>query len=153
MSDTIKSIIISYPPDAQEQLLSILQSLQDVEGYLTEEAISEVCSYLKIPKTKVYGIASFYDQFRFKPKAKVIIKVCHGTSCHIEGAVKLVDEIKNVIGIGIGETTKDNKFSLVTVGCMGACSKSPVISFNDEFYILSNPKEIRLIIEKYQNEY
>lgn len=110
----------------RENLVPILQQVQDELGYLPREAMLEVAEYLKIPEVDVYGVVTFYNQFRLKPPGKHSIRVCLGTACHMKGGYILLDAWKRRLGIGRGETTLDREFDLDTVACVGCCAMAPV---------------------------
>lgn len=129
----MKDILEKYSKE-RENLIPILQEIQEREGYLSEEAIVNVGEYLNLPASKVYGVATFYNQFRFQPKGKYHIQICRGTACHVLGSATVLEELQKILKIKNNETTKDGKFSIEVVACMGACGLAPVISINGEFY-------------------
>lgn len=110
----------------RENLVPILQQVQDELGYLPREAMLEVAGYLKIPEVDVYGVVTFYNQFRLKPPGKHSVRVCLGTACHMKGGYILLDAWKRRLGINRGETTPDREFDLDTVACVGCCAMAPV---------------------------
>ena len=110
----------------RENLVPILQQVQDELGYLPHEAQIEVAEYLKIPEVDVYGVVTFYNQFRLKPPGKHSIRVCLGTACHMKGGYIILDAWKRRLGIDRGETTPDREFDLDTVACVGCCAMAPV---------------------------
>ena len=110
----------------RENLVPILQKVQDELGYLPREAQIEVAEYLKIPEVDVYGVVTFYNQFRLKPPGKHSIRVCLGTACHMKGGYILLDAWKRRLKIDRGETTPDREFDLDTVACVGCCAMAPV---------------------------
>jgi NADH-quinone oxidoreductase subunit E len=110
----------------RENLVPILQQVQDELGYLPREAQIEVAEYLKIPEVDVYGVVTFYNQFRLKPPGKHSIRVCLGTACHMKGGYILLDAWKRRLKIDRGETTPDREFDLDTVACVGCCAMAPV---------------------------
>lgn len=115
-------------------LIPILQKSQEVFGYLPEEVMSRIAKATRMKEANVFGVASFYAQFRFEPVGEHIIKVCHGTACHVAGAGRITDALSNEIGIAPGETSKDMKFTLLNVACLGCCSLAPVIMIGDKTY-------------------
>jgi len=110
----------------RENLVPILQQVQDELGYLPREAQIEVAEYLKVPEVDVYGVVTFYNQFRLKPPGKHSIRVCLGTACHMKGGYILLDAWKRRLKIDRGETTSDREFDLDTVACVGCCAMAPV---------------------------
>lgn len=143
-------IIENYPKYERSNLIPILQDIQEVYGYLPEKALKEVSNHLSIPMSSVYGVATFYNQFRLKPLGKNIIRVCRGTACHVKNSVDILTALESELGVCAGETTRDKLFTLETVACIGACSLAPVININDEYYGRISVKEIPKIINKYR---
>jgi len=115
-------------------LITILQKAQDIYGYLPREVIEYVAGALRLKTAKVYGVATFYTQFRFEPVGKYLIMLCMGTACHVNGAKSIGDAISMELGISDGETTADGLFTLNNVACIGCCSLSPVMMINGETY-------------------
>ena len=153
MEVSIDEIISRYKLGSREALLPLLQDIQEVYGYLNEEAVLKVGKHINLPSAKVYGIATFYDQFRFSPKGKNHIKVCRGTSCHMHGSLNILMEVERILNVKVGQTTRDGRFSLELVSCMGACSAAPVLSINGEFHIALTSQEVAQLIENYRNKY
>ncbi len=131
--DEIKNILQNYQNRDREYLLPILQDIQHENGYLSNDAIVMVAEHLKIPTGKVYAVATFYDRFRFSPKAKYRIKVCNGTGCHIKGSGMLLMEFEKIIKKDVANF-KNDMFSIEEVACLGACGNAPVVKINDVFY-------------------
>lgn len=129
----MKDILEKYSK-TRENLIPILQEVQETDGWLSENSILEVGQYLELSASKVYGVATFYNQFRFHPKGKYHIQLCRGTACHVLGSATVLDELQKTLKIKNNETTKDGKFSLEVVACIGACGLAPVININGEFY-------------------
>lgn len=129
----MKEIFEKYSKD-RENLIPVLQAIQEKEGFLSEDSIVEVGKYLGLPASKVFGVATFYNQFRFQPKGKYHIQLCRGTACHVLGSATVLDELQKALKIKNNETTKDGKFSLEVVACIGACGLAPVVNINGEFY-------------------
>ena len=117
-----------------DKCIPILQAIQDKFNYLPEEALEYVCQNTEITASKIYGISTFYSQFRLHPVGKHIIKVCHGTACHVQNAGMISDAVEEALGIKDGETSEDNMFTLESVACLGCCSLAPVMMIGDETY-------------------
>lgn len=147
----IESILEKYPFVQRDNLIPILQDIQKQYGFLSEEAIVKVGKYLSMPTSKIYGLATFYNQFRFEAKAKYHICICNGTSCHINANAAVIKEFKKLLNIDLGEITKDGNFGLEECSCMGACGLGPVVKVNDTFYTNVNVKQVAEIIEYYSN--
>jgi len=107
--------------------IPILQKVQEEFGYLPEETISEIAKFLGLSQNEIYGIATFYAQFRFERPGEHTIKVCQGTACHVRGSHRILEEVEDELGIQPGETTKEYKFSLERVACVGCCALAPVM--------------------------
>ena len=108
-----------------------------------------VSEYLGVPSSKIYGVATFYSQFRLKPLGRHVISLCRGTACHVNGSEKLIPVLEQELKCKVGETTDDGKFTLNVVACLGACSLAPVISIDNEFYGGVKPSDIKKILRKY----
>jgi NADH-quinone oxidoreductase E subunit len=130
----IDSVLSKFPDIRKESLIPLLQEVQNIIGYITEESVIKIGRHLNIPASTIYGVASFYNQFRFSPKGKYHIQVCYGTACHILGTSTLLKELEKTIKIKDGETTKDGLFSLEVKTCIGGCGQAPVIAINGDFY-------------------
>lgn len=131
-----------------EHLIPILQKIQQTYGYLPEDILLQVAKYLNIPESKVFGVATFYAQFRFKPIGKNRIMVCRGTACHVKGAPNILEEIERTIGIKEGDTTEDGEYSLETVACIGCCSLAPCIMINNKVEAKMTPKKVKQLFKK-----
>ena len=103
-------------------------------GYLSEDDLEQVAQHTRLPVSRVFGVATFYNQFRLRPLGKHVIRVCRGTACHVKGSFDILTTLENELGIKAGQTTKDLQFSIETVACIGACSIAPVITIDDEFH-------------------
>ncbi|MBA7581095.1 hypothetical protein ES708_22995 [subsurface metagenome] len=127
-------------------LIPLLQSAQESYGYIPEIAVHYISEVLQIPAAEIYGVITFYSQFRTKPLGKYIIKICQGTACHVNGARLILNALKNELGIGIGETTECGRFTLQSVACLGCCSLSPVMMINNKTYgSLSREKTMKIL--------
>lgn len=143
----LKAILEKNKNKKRDALIGLLQEIQEAEGYISKDAVLEVSRYLGIPSSKIYGVATFYNQFRFEPLGKYHFMVCRGTACHVKGSASCLKTAEDMLGIKAGHTTKDGLFSLETVACMGACGLAPVISVNGEFHAGVTPDKLRKIIE------
>lgn len=135
----------------RDKLIPILQKIQKENGYISEEAVIEVGRYLKLPTSKIYGVATFYDDFRFKPIGKYHVKICKGTACHVLGAQTILDGLKKKLKVEQDLISKDGLFSLEIVPCLGACAIAPIISVNDKFYSQVDIQQLDEIVEHYKN--
>jgi NADH-quinone oxidoreductase subunit E len=150
MAVTIEDLLNKYKKGAPEALLPLLQDVQEEFGFLNEEAIVKVGEHLNLPSSKIYGIATFFDQFRFLIKGRYHIRVCRGTACHMNGSLNVLKEVEKILKIKQGQTTRDGYFSLEAIGCMGACSNGPVISVNGDFFNATTIAGINTIIDQFR---
>jgi len=142
----IKAVLDKYPNAKRESLIPILQDIQEACGYLSREVVNEVARYIDLPPAKIYGVATFYNQFRFQPLGKYHVMICRGTACHVKGSKRALDMVVKALGVQPGQTTRDGLFSLGVVACMGACGLAPVVNINGEFYAKVTPKKLSGII-------
>jgi len=147
MEERLNAILSSHNRE-RAQLIPILQQVQSEFGCLPEEAMLEIARFVGIPESQVYGVASFYAQFRFTPMGKNRVMMCRGTACHVRGAPRILDEIKNVLAIKEGETTPDREYTLETVACIGCCALSPCMMINKEVYAKLTPAKVRQVFSK-----
>lgn len=137
---------------SKEYLIPVLQDVQDKYGYLSEDNLVYIAEYLNVATSKVYGVATFYNQFRLIPLGKHIIRVCRGTACHVKGSSQILEALETELNIQTGETTKDGLYTLETVACLGACSIAPVIVIDDEFYGRLEAKDIKSVVKNHANK-
>jgi NADH-quinone oxidoreductase subunit E len=133
------------------RLIPLLQQAQADDGFLTRERMLRIREETGIPLTQIYGVATFYAQFRFKPMGKNLLRVCHGTACHVSGAKDLTDEIESQLEVANGETTADGLFTLETVACLGCCSLAPVIMVNKTTHGNLTPAGVKKVLKKYRD--
>jgi len=143
----LEGILREYPGAGRESLIPILQEAQESLGYLSREAVTIIGRHLGLPASKIYGVATFYNQFRFEPVGRFHVQVCRGTACHVKGSLKVLDAIRKELGIDAGRTTRDGLFSLEIVACMGACALAPVININGEFHARLAPEQVGAILD------
>lgn len=146
-----KQIFEHFPKKDRSNLIALLQEVQEVYGYLPESALQDVSDFVGMPLSGVYGVATFYNQFRLTPLGKNVIRVCRGTACHVKNSANILTALETELGITAGGTTRDKLFTLETVACIGACSIAPVININEEYYGRISVKEISKILNKYKN--
>ena len=147
----IDTVLTEYRPD-RDNLIPILQGIQRKNGYISKEAVNEISGYLDISENEIYGVATFYTQFRFHRPGDHIVKVCQGTACHVRDGKRIGDEVSKYLGIDTGETTPDYRFSLVGVACFGSCALSPVVVVDDKVYGRMTPKKVKQILEKIKKD-
>ncbi len=147
-----ENIFRKYPEAGRENLIPILQDIQNMEGYLSKESIVDVSSFLNIPTSKIFGVATFYNQFRFQPNGTFHIQVCRGTACHVLGSATVLQKVEKLLNVKAGSTTRDGKFSVEVVACIGACGLAPVVSINGEFFAKVTDTSLAEIIESYKTK-
>jgi NADH-quinone oxidoreductase subunit E len=128
----------------------LLQEIQDHLGYLSEEAIVKTGSFLGLSTTKIFGLATFYDRFRFIPSGKIQIRICHGTSCFLNGSQAIINKIREETGVMPGQTSRDGNFSYEIVSCMGGCCNGPVINVNGQYYTHIKAEKLPELIKRFK---
>ena len=141
MDARLAEIVAPFEGSPRE-LIPILQKVQGEYGYLPEQQMLEISRFAGVSESKVYGVASFYAQFRFTPVGENIITVCRGTACHVRGAQQVLDELSRRLGIEEGETTPDLKYTLETAACLGCCALAPCMMINDNVYGRLTPSKV-----------
>lgn len=148
MEKAVDDILGRYKQGKKEDLIPILQEIQSKVGFISEYSIVRLGNMLGISTTKIFGLATFYDQFKFFPAGKVHIRVCHGTTCFMNGSGSVIAALKEELGIDQGQTTRDGRFSYEVVTCMGSCSNGPVIEVNGEYQIFVGGDKIPAMIKR-----
>ena len=141
--------IINEYKDKEGSLIQILHMAQGIYGYLPMELLQFIADKLEKPLSEVYGVVTFYSFFATKPRGENTIRVCLGTACYVRGGKKIIEKLKQILGIEVGETTEDAKFTLEVMRCIGACGLAPAITINNKVYKQVNPDKLESIIEKY----
>jgi NADH-quinone oxidoreductase subunit E len=137
---------------APGELIPLLQSAQDHFGYIPRRAIKYISGVTNIPESTIFGVITFYSQFRLQPMGKHVIRICAGTACHVAGAKNLIETVQDELGIEVGGTTEDGLFTLFTVACLGCCSLAPVIMVDDETHGRLTPAAVRKILRGYRRK-
>ncbi len=140
-------ILASFKGEKSE-IIPMLQQVQQQFGYLPEAAMKQIAEFVHVPASTVFGIATFYAQFKLVPTGRNVIKVCRGTGCYVRGAPRIISEIENKLNIKDGGTTQDLEYSLETVACFGSCALAPVVVVNDKVHGRMTPDKARKLIEK-----
>ncbi len=139
----LDTILSSTGPNSSFNLIPALQQIQNAYGYLPAEVLGELCRRTGISQSRVYGIATFYEQFHLTPHGRHTIKCCRGTACHVRGASAVIEAIEDELGIKAGGTTDNMEFSFETVACLGVCALAPVVVINDKYYGQMTPGKVR----------
>src|SRR5512140_3618112 len=138
-------------PREPHQLISILQYCQSHSGYISREGVKQIADYLDISAARVYGVASFYTQFRFEKPGDHQIRICLGTACHVQGGEILSEEIQKIIGIHPGEISQDHKFEFHEVACLGCCAQAPVVEIDGRIYGKMTRKKLQKVLAAYES--
>ncbi len=146
MSDETFAYQLWRHEDAHGALIPLLQSAQAHFGYVPRMAIQEIAAATGIGEAEIYGVLTFYSQFRLQPMGRHVIRACAGTACHVSGAKSIAETLKDELKIDVGETTPDGAFSLFTVACIGCCSLSPVLVLDGETYGRLTPAKVRKLL-------
>ncbi len=146
-----REILNRFTPE-ESSLIPMLQACQKHFGYLPRDIMEEISNYLDIPLSKVYGVTTFYAQFRLEPLGDHLVKVCHGTACHVRGADKINEILENELGIKSGETTPDGTFTLERVACLGCCSLAPVIMVDETAHGNLDRDKVKAVVAKYRGD-
>jgi len=148
MSERLSPVLEPYRGQ-KEALIPVLQKVQGELGYLPEEAVSEIAHFLGLSRSQIYGVASFYAQFRFERQGEHTVKVCQGTACHVRGARRILETVIQQLGIHPGGTTEDYKFSLERVACFGSCALAPVMVVDKTVYGRMTTAKARKTLAEY----
>lgn len=131
-------------------LIPVLQEAQEIYGYLPKDVMEEISSKLRIPFSKIYGVATFYAQFHLKPRGRHVIRVCQGTACHVRGSAKILNRVESELGIKSGQTTEDLRFTIEPVACLGACGLAPVMMIDEDTHGRMTPDMVPEILKQYE---
>ncbi|HOO79686.1 MAG TPA: NADH-quinone oxidoreductase subunit NuoE [Lachnospiraceae bacterium] len=135
------------------QVIAIMQAIQEEYRYLPEDALRYAAKELKISEAKIYGVATFYENFSLQPKGKYVIKVCDGTACHVRKSIPILNEFRNQLGVSESQpTTEDMMFTVETVSCLGACGLAPVCTINDEVHPSMTPQKVKELVAALKEE-
>ena len=148
MKSKIEHILVRYPEGDRGFLIPILQEVQEFYGFISAEVVDEIATFTRVPPGEIYGVASFYSQFRFNPVGRQRVAVCRGTACHVGGAKFILEQLERTLGILEGQTTEDMEYSLETVACIGCCGLAPCLTVNDEVSAKLTPMKVRKQFKK-----
>ena len=151
MGERLSEVLAPYRGQ-KGALIPVLQKVQEELGYLHEEAISEIANFLGLTKNEVYGVATFYAQFRFERQGEHLVRSCQGTACYVRGGKRILEAMERELGIQPGETTEDYKFSLERVACFGSCALAPVMVMDKTVYGKMTTAKAKQILAEYQGE-
>jgi NADH:ubiquinone oxidoreductase subunit E len=131
-------------------LMPVLQGAQEIFGAIPELVQSYISEKMNVPLAEIYGVITFYSQFRLEPRGEHSISVCMGTACYVKGAQKILDKVSSILSVAVGETSEDNKFTLEATRCIGACGLAPIIVIDDDVYGKVVVEDLESILIKYQ---
>jgi len=149
MESQIEHILVRYPQNDRGFLIPILQEVQKFYGYISPEAVDEIQSFTGVSAGEIFGVATFYSQFRFTKPGEHMIKVCLGTACHVRGGSRILDWMESKLQVKAGETTTDGKFSLEHVACFGCCALAPVVVVDNEVHARMSSTKGQKLLKKY----
>ena len=144
--------IVAAVGSTRDKVIPLLQEIQKRHGYLPEDMIEAVAEEIGVPSSEIFGVATFYSQFRSTPMGEHLIKVCKGTACHVSGADVLFASLSDELNVEEGETTDDGMFTLDAVACLGCCSLAPVVMIDGKVYGKLTPSKIRKIVKGYNSD-
>lgn len=139
-------------PKNESSVIPLLQLVQESEGYIPDQAVRAIARYTGVKEAQIYGVATFYAQFRFQPRGKHVIRLCQGTACHVQGADSILDHLKEKLGVEEGGTTADGLFTLEVVRCLGCCSLAPVMMIDESTYGRLTRRAVDKILAEYRKE-
>ena len=148
LRETVKKALQKHNSD-KSLLVDILQDIQSDIGYLPQEALAETGKQLDVPVSRVYSVATFFKAFSLTKRGRHLVSVCMGTACHVRGAVKVLEQIEKELKIKRGETTKDLKYTLETVNCVGACALGPMVIIGEDYHGEMTPEGIVSVLKEY----
>ncbi len=146
----VDEILCRFPRIGSSDVIPLLQAVQQRWGYLPRQVLEEIAKRTRVSLTRIYGVATFYERFRFQPVGKHVIQACQGTACHVNGAKQIGRAIHQTLQIKDRETTADRLFTLETVACLGCCSLAPVIMIDDKVYGRLNPQRAQHVLRRYR---
>jgi NADH:ubiquinone oxidoreductase subunit E len=147
----LEPVFEKYRDMANGSLIPVLQGAQDAYGFLPISALQAIAKRLGVPISQIYGVVTFYAQFRLSPRGRHVIRSCQGTACHVRNSARILESLKKTLGVTPGGTTEDLKFTLETVACIGACSLAPVMMIDTDAHGRLRPDRIPKILDSYSN--
>jgi len=148
LKEQVRQVLDKYQGD-KSALIDILHDTQSAIGYLPREALEEIHQGLEVPLSRVYSVATFFKAFSLTPRGRNLINVCMGTACHVRGSDKVLTQIEKELGIKNGENTRDLKFTLETVNCVGACALGPMVIIGEDYHGEMTPEKVSDVLKNY----
>jgi NADH-quinone oxidoreductase subunit E len=145
-----EKIVDSFDHPTTDDLIPLLQKLQDAYGYLPADVLMNVSKRTHIPASRMYGVATFYEQFHLEPRGRFTVRCCRGTACHVKGGRQIIHAIKQALAVEEGETTPDMRFTFETVACLGTCFLAPAMMINNDYYGHLTRERVKTILAEYK---
>ena len=142
--------VLDLASGTREELIPLLQAVQHIEGFISPEAVHQISHKLRISENEIYGVATFYAQFRFHPPGEHHILICMGTACHVKGGAQLSAAIEHQLKLKPGQTGEDGRFDLENVACLGCCALAPVVKMDDNIYSQMSVLKLRQVLDEYK---
>ncbi|GAB4532741.1 MAG: NADH-quinone oxidoreductase subunit NuoE [Anaerolineae bacterium] len=152
MEHNIEHILVRYPRGDRGFLIPILQEVQGFYGYISPEVVDEIAGFTRVPPGEIYGVASFYSQFRFSRPGKHVVQVCLGTACHVRGSERILELLEHQLQVKAGETTPDGLFSLERAACFGCCALAPVVMVDRDVHGRLNSPKAQKLLKQYNGK-
>jgi NADH-quinone oxidoreductase subunit E len=151
MGSKIEHILVRYPEGDRGFLIPILQEVQEFYGFISSEVVDEIATFTKVPPGEIYGVASFYAQFRFTEPGQHLVQVCLGTACHVRGSERILQLLEHQLNIKSGETTGDGLFSLERAACFGCCALAPVVTVDKDVHGRISSTKAQKLLRRYND--
>jgi NADH-quinone oxidoreductase subunit E len=152
MGNSIEHILVRYPDGDRGFLIPILQEVQEFYGFISSEVVDEIGEFTKVPSGEIYGVASFYSQFRFTQPGKHTVQVCLGTACHVRGSERILELLEHQLEIKSGETTADGMFTLERAACFGCCALAPVVMVDKDVHGRISSTKSQKLLKRYNGK-
>ena len=152
MESNVEHVLVRYPEADRGFLIPILQEVQEFYGYIAPEVVDEIARYTRVPAGEIYGVASFYSQFRFTEPGKHTVQVCLGTACHVRGSERILGLLEHQLDIKSGETTADGLFSLERAACFGCCALAPVVMVDKDVHGRISSTKAQKLLRQYNGK-
>jgi NADH-quinone oxidoreductase subunit E len=152
MEKKIEHILVRYPKGDRGFLIPILQEVQEFYGYISPDVVDEIGRFTGVPPGEIYGVASFYSQFRFTEPGKHTVQVCLGTACHVRGSGRILELLEHQLKIKAGETTSDGLFSLERTACFGCCALAPVVMVDRDVHGRLSSTKVQKLLRQYNGK-
>ncbi len=152
MESNIEHILVRYPEGDRGFLIPILQEVQEFYGYIASGVVDEIAEFTRVPPGEIYGVASFYSQFRFTEPGKHTVQVCLGTACHVRGSERILELLEHQLNIKSGETTDDRMFTLERAACFGCCALAPVVMVDKDVHGRISSTKTQKLLRRYNGK-